>query len=86
MATLQIKNLPEPVHAELRRRATQSRTTVRDYVLRLIEADQSLPSRVDWLAELGRDERVLFGGSASDLIHEGRAERDAEIDRGVGGR
>lgn len=45
MPNLQIKNVPEDVHAELRRRAELEGTTVRDYVLGMIRRDQRLPAR-----------------------------------------
>ena len=50
MANLQVKDLPDPLHEELRRRARLEGITVRTYVLRLIEADQQVPARADWLA------------------------------------
>lgn len=86
MANLQIKDLPEPLHEELRRRAAQSRGSVRDYVLRLIERDQALPSQQDWLDELATDEPVPFSGSTVDLIREGREERDDQLERAIRGR
>jgi len=85
VATLQIKNVPEPLHAELRRRAGQTHQTVRDYVLTLIERDQALPSKQDWLGELAQAPRLGTPVDVVELIHEGRAERDAQIDRAFRG-
>jgi len=36
---LQLRDLPEPVHEALRRRARRCGVSMREYVLRLIEAD-----------------------------------------------
>ncbi len=80
ISNLQIKNLPEGLHAELRRRAGRSGLTVRDYVLRLIEADQRLPSTEDWLDELRAHPPVTI--SADDVvraIEEARDGRDAGV-------
>lgn len=37
------------MYEELRHRAAQEGLTIRDYVLKLIERDQRLPSKKDWL-------------------------------------
>lgn len=79
MSTIQIKNVPEPVHAELRRRATQANQSIRDYVLTLIERDQSLPSKSDWLDEVAQDPPVDIGMSGAEAVQAGRDERDAEL-------
>lgn len=52
MANLQVKNVPDELYDELRARAAAARTTVREYVLRLVEADVAAPSMADWLAEV----------------------------------
>ena len=75
MGNLQVKNLPEPVHSELRKRAAQAGMTVRDYVLDLIRRDQALPSRSDWAAEVRALEPVEIDESSSELIARQRAGR-----------
>jgi len=76
MSHLQIKNVPEATHAELRRRAEQEGMSLRDYVLRLIRRDLDLPSVRDWLAELDELEPALDGESSADLVAAIRRERD----------
>lgn len=68
MANLQIKDLPDDLHEELRRRARQHGTTMRDYVLRLIVADQELPSREDWLARVRARPRITLDEPVADLL------------------
>lgn len=75
VAHLQIKHVPEALHTELRRRAEREHVTVRDYVLRLIEADQALPSAADWALELAADPAVTLDRSSADLVREARDER-----------
>lgn len=53
MPNLQVKNVPDGMYAALRERAAGSHTTVRDYVLRLVEDDLAIPAVGDWLAEVG---------------------------------
>lgn len=81
MATIQLKNVPAEVHAELRRRAQLRETTIRDYVLDLIRADQALPTMEEWLEEVRSLEPFEVEGSSADLIAEVRREREDELDR-----
>ena len=78
------------MHGELRRRADQEGLTIRDYVLRLIEKDQRLPSRADWLDRVAKLEPVAVSRSATEVVRHARAERDAELttrtDSGATGR
>lgn len=75
MANLQIKDLPDDVHDELRRRARQHGSTMRDYVLRLILDDQARPSRDDWLARLRARPRIDLDRPVADLLAADRRER-----------
>ena len=68
MSNLQIKNVPETVHTELRRRAEQAGLSLRDYMLRLIRRDLALPSVQDWLAEIDQLEPVPEGGATCLLL------------------
>ncbi len=52
MGNLQVKDIPAPVHDEIRRRAALKRLTVRDFVLQLIERELERPSWEEWLAEV----------------------------------
>jgi len=60
MSNLQVKNVPDDLYAELRRRAAGAGVTLRDYVLGLIAADQRLPSVEDWADDLHTHEPVAL--------------------------
>lgn len=52
MATLQVKNLPDDLHARLRQRAATEGVTLTDYVTRLLRRDLDRPSMREWLGAL----------------------------------
>lgn len=79
MSIIQLKNVPPAMHGELRRRAAQEGLTMRDYVLKLIERDQQLPSKRDWLDRVAELEPVPVTRSAAELVREAREERDREL-------
>lgn len=79
MSIIQVKNVPPAMYAELRHRAAQEGSTIRDYVLKLIERDQRLPSKQDWLDRVALLEPVAVSRSAADLVREAREERDREL-------
>ncbi len=78
MATLQVKDVPEDLHRELRRRADLEGMSIRDYLLRLIRKDQQRPPSTEWLARLRRLEPLDFGAPAADFIQADRSARDLE--------
>lgn len=49
MSNVQVKNLDESLHDELRARASAAGATISDYVLELIRRDLRTPSRRSWL-------------------------------------
>ena len=51
VATLQVKNLPDELHARLRHRADEDGVTLSEYVTRLLRRDLDRPSMRQWLAE-----------------------------------
>ncbi len=50
---------------------------MRDYVLRLIQADQQTPSRDEWLARVRARPRITFDQPVAELIAADRRRRDA---------
>jgi len=52
VATLQVKNLPDELHAGLRERASRQGLTLSDYVTRLIRRDLRRPAMNEWLDSL----------------------------------
>jgi plasmid stability protein len=86
VSNLQIKNVPEDLHAELRRRADGRGQTLRDYVLDLLRREVNRPDLDEWLDRVASDPPVTLDVSAVDLVHEARAEREANLDRVLRGR
>ncbi len=82
MATLQLKNLPDDLHARLRARAGEQHMTMRDYVLALLENDLRRPSIREWSAELARRGPLAPGVDSDDVVEtlrRSRSERDAHL-------
>jgi hypothetical protein len=86
MGIIQVKNVPPAMHTELKRRAEQDGLTIRDYVLKLIERDQRLPSKSDWLDRVAELEPVTVSRSAVEAVREAREERDRELTARIGER
>lgn len=86
MSIIQVKNVPPEMHTELRRRAGQEGLTIRDYVLKLIEMDQRLPSKTDWLDRVAELEPVAVSHSAAETVRGAREERDRELTARIGDR
>jgi antitoxin FitA len=77
MAHLQVKDVPEELHRELRRRVADEGVSMWAYLLDMIRRDLAVPSRDRWLERLRARESVDIGRPAAEVIAEGRAERDA---------
>ena len=81
MPHLQLKDVPSGLHDALRLRAAQAGVSMREYVLRLIEAD--LGRQDTWeemLAKLRAGPRVTEGApSGAELVRDARAERGAHL-------
>lgn len=79
MGNLQIKNLPDQLHAELRRRARRRGVSMRDYVLALIERDQRRQSTSEWLDEIAVDPPVDLVPDVAKTIRRARGDRDDAV-------
>jgi antitoxin FitA len=77
MANLQIKNVPEELHDELRRRAAREGRTVRDYLLDLIREDQRVPTMREWVEGNRAMDPVELDAAAYALLQRHDARRDA---------
>lgn len=53
---LQVKNLPDDLHAALADRARHEGVTMSEYVTRLLRRDLSRPNMAEWLAEQHRED------------------------------
>ena len=82
---LQVRNLPDEVHARLKERAAAERMSLSDYVARELERLVQYRSNAEILA--AARERARAGGYTMtrdeivEALHDVRAERDAELDR-----
>jgi hypothetical protein len=85
MGAIQVKDVPEELHAALRRRAIREGMTLADYVLDLIRRDLGIPSRREWFERLATREPVnLRPGEAAEALHAARAEREAQLAAALG--
>ncbi|RNL65530.1 hypothetical protein EFK50_05325 [Nocardioides marmoriginsengisoli] len=75
--SLQVRNVPEDIHAELRRRAEMFGMSLSDYVLQLLTEVASRPTVAEVLqrsAERG-DPPGITGQDVVDIIRRGRDAR-----------
>ena len=74
--TLQIRNVPEEVHAAVRMRAAEAGISVSDYLLRLVAETVSRPTMADIVARAKQLARVGGGAKRADVEAVVRAGRD----------
>jgi plasmid stability protein len=85
MGAIQVKDVPEELHAALRRRAIQEGMSLADYVLDLIRRDLGLPSRREWLERLATREPVdISREEILEALDDARAEREAQLMNAIG--
>ncbi len=80
MAAIQVRDVPDGLHEALRVRARREGMTIREYLLRVIERDLSLPTQRQWLSSLAELEPVE-GLEVVEAILEGRGEREEQLGR-----
>lgn len=80
MGAIQVKNVPDDLHAAIRRRSTEEGVTVGEYVLATLRRDLAVPSRSQWLARVATREPV-HGPGTGVVIDRTRAERAEQVDR-----
>jgi plasmid stability protein len=81
MGAIQVKNVPEDLHDELRQRAENEGTNISEYVLRLIRRELSLPTTDQWFAML-KANPPLESKATPDVVAEigdARGARDTHI-------
>jgi plasmid stability protein len=74
--TLQIRNVPEEIHAAVRMRAAEAGISVSDYLLYVVAETVSRPSMADILARAKRLARAGGGATRADVAAAVRAGRD----------
>ncbi|HEX9888158.1 MAG TPA: hypothetical protein VGA69_01670 [Nitriliruptorales bacterium] len=83
MGNLQIKNVPDELHDELRARAGGAGMTLRDYVLRILERELAVPA--DWRARLAQlpvadlSDLSDLSDDVAEVLREGREQRTEQI-------
>jgi len=76
---IQIRHVPEDVHARLKARAAAAGMSLSDYLLREITFLASRPTWQELFDEIDQDGPGLEGVDTVELIHQGREERDREL-------
>lgn len=71
---LQVRNVPDELHAELVRRAREQDQTLSDYVREILEEEVSYPPQEELFAELRTHEPVELDRPVADIIREARRE------------
>jgi plasmid stability protein len=77
MATLQVKNLPEALHARLRRYAQQRHQTMSDIARAALDHEVS---RYEWQERLAQRPPTDLGISAAALLEKERAQWQRDTD------
>jgi len=76
MANLQVKNIPESLHQQLRRCAKQRKSTLSEVVLEAVKREVARSTFQD---QLNKRPSVVLGVSAASLLEEERRQRSQEI-------
>jgi len=71
---LQVRNVPDRLHRQLKARAASENRSLSDYVLRELERMAARPTQAELLARLARLNREELPVSAAEILRE---ERDA---------
>lgn len=72
---LQVRNVPEELHAELVRRARKAGRSLTDYVQGILEREIARPPADEVFARIENREPVDLGAPASQLVREEREGR-----------
>lgn len=74
---MHIRDLDEPTHRELVRRADAAGMSLRAYVIEVLQRHAALPTLDDWLEEVRADPPLPSDGPDSvTLVEEGRRDSD----------
>ncbi|HSH44842.1 MAG TPA: hypothetical protein VK966_03245 [Longimicrobiales bacterium] len=71
---IQIRNVPDSLHRELKARAARSGRTLSDYLLEVVRREMERPEPRDLLARIRERGPVYLDESAADAV---RAERES---------
>jgi antitoxin FitA len=76
---IQIRHVPEDVHARLKARAAKAGMSLSDYLLREITWMASQLTWDEYFDAVDREEPIATGIDWVEVIREGREERDREL-------
>ncbi len=76
---IQIRHVPEDVHARLKARAAAAGMSLSDYLRREITFLASRPTWQEIFDEIDRENPVATGIDWAEAVREGREERDHEL-------
>jgi len=74
MKMIQVRNVPDEIHRELKVRAARQGVSLSDYVLQLARRDVARPTVEDWLARVRARPPLRDAVSSADIIREHRGE------------
>ena len=74
---IQVRDVPDPLHRELTRRARQAHLTLTAYVQRILEREIAHPPATEVLERIAARESVDLGATAADLLRAERATRNS---------
>lgn len=74
---LQVRNIPDRLHRELRRRAKARNQSLTDFVESILEREMARPPSEEVFDRIEREEPVELDISVAEILRSERAERDA---------
>jgi len=72
MKMIQVRNVPDEIHRELKVRAARQGVSLSDYVLELARQDVMLPTVAEWMARVESRPIIESDVSVEDIIRESR--------------
>jgi plasmid stability protein len=72
MKMIQVRNVPDEIHRELKVRAARQGVSLSDYVLELARRDVMLPTVEEWMARIDAKPIIEIDVSVADIIRESR--------------
>lgn len=72
---IQVRNVPDSLHRELKRRAKRRGQALTDYIEDVLRREVARPPAEEVFARIARRSAVDLGGPASEIIRKERARR-----------
>lgn len=80
---IQVRNVPAPLHEELKRRAARRGETLTDYIQGILEREVAALPMDEWLERARELEPVDSSASTAEMIREARDERTEALLRAI---